>query len=165
MGAPKPAAAPDMSKVQQLVKFVKALPRDQLAAAYQATDTNGSGGVSVAELKGIVSQALPEVQFSDADLTAAIDLADLNKDGEVSFDELVTALDAVPDAPKPAAAPDMSKVQQLVKSVKALPRDQLAAAYQATDTNGSGGVSVAELKVIMSQALPEVQFSDADLTA
>lgn len=86
----------NMTKVEQLVGYLQTLPREHLVAGFEAADTDGNGGVSMSELKGFMGQLLPDAGLSDADLTAAIKLADLNKSGDVTFDELEVALAAIP---------------------------------------------------------------------
>lgn len=85
-----------MTKVEQLVGYLQTLPREHLVAGFEAADTDSNGGVSMSELKGFMGQLLPDAGLSDADLTAAIKLADLNKSGDVTFDELEVALAAIP---------------------------------------------------------------------
>ena len=67
---------------------------ESMRAAFASFDKDGSGSISVEELREVLVENLGQ-QVSDDELDRLVKLADANGDGEIDFDEFVKLLQDV----------------------------------------------------------------------
>lgn len=79
-----------------LIKDLKAAAASEgaLKGIFEQVDLDKSGAVTVAEKIAVMKPLYP--MFTDAEFGTMVSLADLNKDGEVTYEELVKTLAAIP---------------------------------------------------------------------
>jgi len=104
----------------------------EIVSAFKRFDSNCDGSLSQQEFMNGVNGL--NLTFSAAEVKAIFAIADINQDGEINFNEFVSAL-------FPAAADGLSKLRNVLKTVSAV-RD----AFRKLDADGDGEISYQELR-------------------
>jgi len=115
--------------------------KEDLKVSFDLFDRDGSGKINYDELKQVMLRF--GHRLSEVELHELINSVDVNHDGEIDFQEFCTLME--------------------IKGVTYDPDAELKLAFHTIDTDGSGTISVKELKELMDKT--NQQVSDADFDA
>jgi len=115
--------------------------KEDLKVSFDLFDRDGSGKINYDELKQVMLRFGHRI--SDIDLHDLIHSVDVNQDGEIDFNEFCILME--------------------IKGVTYDPDAELKLAFHTIDADGSGTISVKELKNLMEKT--NQQVSDADFDA
>jgi calcium-binding protein CML len=105
------------------------IQQKELREAFNEIDTNSSGHISVNELKSAYDYL--GIRIDESDLKTIVDLMDINEDGKISFIEFAEAT--------------------AKKFYQKYTKREIVEAFKEFDKNGSGFVSVEELRSVLSK--------------
>lgn len=127
--------------------------------AFALFDKDGSGALSVEELRSVLTRpGSGGPTLTDADVASIIADFDTNGDGEISLEEFAPLWEAVigGDAQLAADAPPPDLPSKTERRIRA--------AFSLFDTDGSGSLSVDELKAVLTRPGSGLQqMSDEDV--
>jgi len=116
--------------------------------AFRKFDRNGDGAIDRSELTSALTSS--GQQYTQQEVNALFNAADVNKDGTIDFEEFVALM-------CPSASDIVSKFRAQYTNI-----DSVRAAFKRFDRNGDGALSIEELSSALKSS--GLSFSDSEVT-
>jgi len=127
--------------------------------AFAAVDTDGSGSLSVAELKEALMKSGQGTKASVGAIKSLLKEMDMDGDGELNIEEFEQMWGLMQQQKSPSRFSVFGFGKKVTSKMSA------REAFAAVDTDASGTLSLAELKAALTKAGSSEGLSDADLAA